>query len=134
MKDKQLDRKQIRTFGIGLIVILSIISSLQIYWGRTEVGIGLFIACTFVVIVVIFTPTMLIPLYRLMLFVSRTMGFVITPIILGLVFYLVFAPTGILFRLIRKDILDRRSNVSAESYWKPKKLPQDDLNRYERQY
>jgi len=134
MKDKQLDRKQVRTFGIGLIVVLSIIASLQIYWDRIEVGIGLFTAGAVILVVLIFTPTVLVPLYKLMLFISKTIGFVTTPIMLGLVFYLVFAPVGILFRLIRKDILDRRFNVSADSYWKPKEMPQDDLNRYERQY
>lgn len=134
MKDKQLDRKQVRTFGIGLIVVLSIIASLQIYWDRIELGIGLFTAGAVILVVLIFTPTVLVPLYKLMLLISRAIGFVTTPIMLGLVFYLVFAPVGILFRLARKDILDRRFNVSSDSYWKPKEMPQDDLNRYERQY
>ncbi|MFC2051736.1 hypothetical protein ACFLT4_03300 [Chloroflexota bacterium] len=134
MKDKQVDRRQIRIFGIGLIVIVSIIASLQTYWGRTEVGIGLFAAAVLLLIVVIFVPTGLIPLYKLMLCISRAIGFVMTPVILGLVFYLVFTPVGVLLRLIRKDILDRRFEVSSDSYWKPKEPMSDDLDRYERQY
>ena len=57
-----------------------------------------------------------------------------TPVVLGLVFYLVFVPAGIMIRLMRKDILDRKFNINADSYWKAKEAAQDDLGRYERQY
>jgi len=134
MKDKQLDRRQVRTFGIGLLVVLLIIASLQIYWGRTGLGIGLFAIGIFTLLVLIFTPTALIPLYKLMLFISRAIGLVMTPIVLGLVFYLVFAPIGILFRLKRKDILDRRFDVDSNSYWEVKEPVPDSQRRYERQY
>lgn len=129
-----MDGRQIRIFGIGLIVIVSVIAGLQTYWGRTEVGIGLFTVAVLTLIVVIFTPTGLIPLYKLMLLISRATGFVMTPVLLGLVFYLVFTPVGILLRLIRKDILDRKFEVSSDSYWKPKEPTPVGLDRYERQY
>jgi len=134
MKASQPTRKQVRTFGIGLIVILSIIAGLQIYLGRLEVSIGLFSACAVILVMLVLSPTILTPLYQLMLVVSKAIGVVMTPIVLGLVFYLVFAPVGILLRLVRRDILDRKFNINSGSYWKAKEATRDDLGRYERQY
>lgn len=134
MESNQPTRKQVRTFSIGLIVILSIIAGLQIYLGRLWVGIGLFSACAVILVMLALSPAMLIPLYRGMMFVSKAIGVVMTPVVLGLVFYLVFAPVGILFRLVRRDILDRKFNINSDSYWKAKEAAQDDLGRYERQY
>jgi|TARA_Y100000031_G_scaffold147216_1_gene181988 hypothetical protein len=134
MKDKQLDRKQVRTFGIGLLVVLITIAGLQIYWGRIGPGAGLFAVGLVILLLLIFAPAALVPLYKLMRLISRAIGLVMTPIMLGLLFYLVFAPMGILFRLARKDILDRRFNVDADSYWETKEPISDSLHRYERQY
>jgi len=134
MKVNQPDRKQVRTFSIGLIIIILIIAGLQIYLGRLEVSIGLFSACAVILVMLLFSPAMLTPLYRGMLFVSKAIGVVMTPVVLGLVFYLVFVPAGIMIRLMRKDILDRKFNINADSYWKAKEAAQDDLGRYERQY
>lgn len=134
MKNAVPDKKQIRTFGIGLTAVISIIAGLQIYWGRPEIGIGLFIACAIILILLIFTPTILIPLYKLVLRVSKWIGVVTTPVMLGLVFYLVFAPVGIVLRLIKRDILDKRFDVSCDSYWKAKEKALGGLDRYEQQY
>ena len=57
-----------------------------------------------------------------------------TPFVLGLVFYLVFAPVAIVLRLARKDILDKKFNINSDSYWKARETTQDGLHRYERQY
>jgi len=134
MKDKWLDRKQVRTFGIGLLVVLLIIAGLQIYWGRIGPGAGLFVVGLVILLLLIFAPAGLVPLYKLMRLISRGIGLVMTPIVLGFLFYLVFTPIGILFRLVRKDILDRRFNVDADSYWETQKSISDSLHRYERQY
>jgi hypothetical protein len=134
MKASQPTRKQVRTFSLGLIVILAIIAGLQIYLGRLWVGVGLFGASAAVLIVLLSSPTMLTPLYKGMLVVSKAIGLVMTPVVLGLVFYVVFAPVGILLKLGRKDILDRKFNINSDSYWKARETAPDDLSRYERQY
>ena len=90
--------------------------------------------CAAILIALIFSPAILIPLYRVMLWVSRAIGVVMTPVILGLVFYLVFAPVGIVLRLMRKDLLDKSFNTGSYSYWKVKETIRDDRHRYEQQY
>jgi hypothetical protein len=45
------------------------------------------------------------------------LGSIIAPIIMMLVFFIVVAPTGIIMRLLGKDLLKQKLDNSVESYW-----------------
>ena len=61
-------------------------------------------------------------------------GFVISKIILGTVFLLVFTPVALVFRLIGRDALGlKRKPAGAATYWQPKSQPADP-RRYLKQY
>lgn len=42
---------------------------------------------------------------------------VISPVVMGLLFFAVAVPTGLLMRLLRKDLLRLRKDPNAHSYW-----------------
>lgn len=42
---------------------------------------------------------------------------IVTPIVMGLMFYLLFTPFGLVMRLMGKDLLSLRLDSQAESYW-----------------
>jgi hypothetical protein len=46
-----------------------------------------------------------------------------TPIIMGIVFYVMFAPLGLLMRLFGKDAMARKLDKSAETYRVPSDRP-----------
>lgn len=48
-------------------------------------------------------------------------GFFISPIIMLLIYFLIFFPTGIIFQILRKDLLCRKINKNSKSYWKYRK-------------
>lgn len=52
------------------------------------------------------------------------LGWINSRILLIIIFYLVFAPTGLVMRLLRVDLLDRKIEKDKPSYWKTK----DDLD------
>jgi ABC-type uncharacterized transport system permease subunit len=60
-------------------------------------------------------------------------GFVISHILLAIVYYLVITPIGLALRLAGKDPMTRRFDPQAPSYWVSKE-PQIDTERYFRQY
>jgi Saxitoxin biosynthesis operon protein SxtJ len=47
------------------------------------------------------------------------MGRVTTPILLGLVWLILFAPLGMVFRLLRRDAMRRRFPASDATFWEP---------------
>src|SRR5262245_8622297 len=57
------------------------------------------------------------PVYVGMMVIALPIGFVISHALLGAIYFLMFAPMALLFRLRRKDPLDRAWNPSAGSYW-----------------
>ena len=61
------------------------------------------------------------------------LSFVTTRIILGLVFFLIVTPIGVVKRLSGWDPLSRRSG-SSESYWRPYSERQRDPRHYEKMY
>ncbi len=45
------------------------------------------------------------------------LGWFNTRLLLGIFFYLIITPTGLLMRLFGKDLLDEKIDKSAKSYW-----------------
>ena len=47
----------------------------------------------------------------------------VTPLVMSFLFFVVFSPIGILFKLINKDLLDQKIDKSSKSYWVLRKNP-----------
>jgi hypothetical protein len=61
--------------------------------------------------------------------VTFPVGWFISRVLLGLVFYCLFTPLGLFFRLIGRDALGRRLIRGSDSYWSAKPEP-DDIRGY----
>ncbi len=64
-----------------------------------------------------FRPALLKPVRKVWMILSLLMGWVMTRVILVLLFYLVIFPIGFLSRCAGKDFLDRKIEPGKESYW-----------------
>ena len=62
------------------------------------------------------------------------MGFIMTRILLTLIFVLLFIPTGLLMRLFGRDPLRRKLDPDAKSYWIRKQYDPESRERLERYY
>ena len=60
-------------------------------------------------------------------------GWTVSQVILLAMFYGLFVPIGLVFRLIGRDPLQRARSSNLESYWSPKSAPAD-LRRYFKQF
>jgi hypothetical protein len=62
-------------------------------------------------------PAALAPVERIWMTVARAMGWVMTRVILTLLFCLIFTPAGLILRLLGKDPLGLRFPGNTASYW-----------------
>jgi hypothetical protein len=62
-------------------------------------------------------PAMLAPLNRFWLRVGLAMERVVSPVVLGILFFLTFAPVGLLMRFLGKNPLQLGFDRDAQSYW-----------------
>lgn len=56
-------------------------------------------------------------MFRLWMVAVFPIGFVVSHLAIGLVFYLVITPIGLVMRLLGRDPLERKFDRSAQSYW-----------------
>jgi large-conductance mechanosensitive channel len=68
----------------------------------------------------------LTPLNKLWFKFGILLGKIISPVIMGIIFFLVVTPIGLIMRLLRKDVLNLRYNKN-KSYWIEKGGPKSKM-------
>ncbi|MCK7580737.1 MAG: SxtJ family membrane protein [Chromatiales bacterium] len=118
-----MSHKQERQFGFLFAAVFTIVAfwplwpltAPNLYWLG---GAGAWLLAALVV------PRALAPLNRGWIAFGHVLGWINARIILGLVFFVVVTPTGLIMRLLGKDLLRMRSPRSA-SYWIKRDQPLD---------
>ena len=62
-------------------------------------------------------PKVLAPANRLWTAFGLLLGRLVNPLVMGLLFYLVVTPTGLIMRALGKDLLRLKRDPDAASYW-----------------
>ena len=62
-------------------------------------------------------PKANLPIYVGLTLLSYPIGFVLSYVIMGILFYGLITPVGLIFKLIGRDALHRRFEPQAASYW-----------------
>jgi hypothetical protein len=68
-------------------------------------------------LVTLFRPSLLHLPNRAWTGLGLSLGKVVNPIVIGLLFYLVFTPIALALRWMGKDLLHLRRNPAAKTYW-----------------
>ena len=67
-------------------------------------------------------------------FLAWPIGFVVSHVVLAVVYYLVLTPIGLLTRLFGYDSMEKRFDPEAESYWFKRSIKRVESKRYFRQF
>ena len=104
-----------RSFGIVLFIVFLFIALYPIINGQNVRLWSLLISLIFLVLGIA-NSRILTPFNKLWFKFGILLGNIISPIVMGIVFFLVVTPTGLIMRFFRKDILKLKKN-SSDSYW-----------------
>ena len=132
IKNIPYSKRDIRSFGITMGIILFIISGLLMYYNKEIYQVIGIIALTFVGLGLIL-PAVLKPLYFVWMTFAAILGWVMTRVILSLVFYLIITPIGLLTRLIGEDFLALKK-TDSDSYWNYRDSAEELNQDYEKQF
>ena len=105
-----------RSFGITFVVVFALIAAWPLLHGDGPRWWAVVVAAALLVVSLV-VPRVLRPLNRLWMRFGLLLHRITTPVLLGIVFYLVVWPTGALMRLFGKRPLRLEVDRSAESYW-----------------
>ena len=114
--DHTATRKELRQFGLLVGAIFTVIGLWPVVF-RGEplrlwaIGIGgLLIACGGML------PQLLGPIYKGWMWVGHILGWINTRILLGIVFYALVTPMGLVFRFMGKDMMRQAFAESSTTY------------------
>lgn len=124
---KNLQLPSNRNFGLFFSLIFSIISFYFYLKDNFPIAF-LFIFIALIFFIVVFTrPKLLRPLNRMWMKLGTFLGRIVSPLILGLIFFSIFTPVGIIMRLLSRDELLLRFK-NKKSYWQ-NPLTKDSLEK-----
>ncbi|MBD3235441.1 MAG: hypothetical protein GF330_01910 [Candidatus Eisenbacteria bacterium] len=113
---RQMQRRHLRRFGLTVGCAFLVLAALLFWKQRPLWPLFAGLSGAFLLLGVIWPPV-LGPIERIWMKAARVMGWFMTRVILGLVFVLLFAPAGLVIRLLGKDPLELRRDPQARSYW-----------------
>ena len=114
-----------RNFGIVFSIVFLIIAIWPIL-NQNEIRIWSIIISLIFLILGLSNSKILSPLNKLWFKIGIYLGKIISPLIMGIIFFLLVTPTGLIMRLLGKDILNLKYN-NKKSYWIEKNDPKSNM-------
>ena len=105
-----------RNFGLTFAAILGVIGLVPLVHGQGPRLWALIPALCFLA-AALALPTVLTPLKLAWMKFGLLLHALVTPVIMGLIFYLAVTPTGLIMRAFGKDPLRLKLDANAPSYW-----------------
>ena len=135
---------QLRTFGLTSLVIFGALGTL-VWYRQTflhfdlgaesslALATGMWTVAAVSGLLALVAPRMLRPFFLVLSVITYPIGYVVSHLVLIVVFYGVLTPIGVALRVFRGDFLGREIDRDRLSYWieRPKVR---DMKRYLRQY
>ncbi len=130
-------RRELRKFGVLMAIVLATVALVIAWkndWSPTTAAMTLFVAGAVFGLAAAAVPTALRPVYLVWMTIAIVLGFVMTRVILAVVFYLLLTPIGLLLRVLGKDPLTKGPDATKDTYWIPKEYRTKDPVRFEKYY
>jgi len=132
--DHDPSSRQLNVFGVIWLVFFSIVGGIVLKnGGSVQLATVLWCLATVVPVLGWIVPGFMRFIYIGMAYAAFPIGFVVSYLIMAVVYYLVLTPIGLVMRLFGYDPMDRHFNASADTYWCPREQD-NSLNTYFRQF
>ena len=114
-----------KSFGIVFSIVFLLISIYPLINDENIRYWSLLISFVFLVLGLL-NSKILTPLNKIWFKFGILLGKIISPFIMGIIFFFVVTPIGLLMRILKKDLLNLRFN-NDKSYWIKKKGPKSKM-------
>ena len=133
-KDKgNNERRMLRKFGITLGIIFGIIGVI-LQWYENNYAVYFFGLSLFLISMGILAPGLLKPVEKGWMAFALILNWIMTKVLLGILFFSIFTIVGFLWRLFRRDPLGLKFDKNSKSYWIRGQEAELDKSRYESQF
>ena len=133
MSDTQNHLPSNKKFGLFFSAIFVLIAAYAHFKFRIEFAVFALMTSALFAIAVFLTPEILTPLNRLWFSIGLLLGKIVSPIVLGLIFFVLITPVAFVTRLFGRDELKIKKRT-VESYWVDRSPPGPTSESFKNQY
>ena len=105
-----------RGFGFIFSAVFVIIGLYPVLQGQ-DIRLWAFIIALIFLFFSIFLPKALIVPNKLWFKFGILLSLIVSPIVLGFIFFAIITPTGIIMKMLGKDLLNNKYDKTKKSYW-----------------
>ena len=106
-----------RSFGFTFVIFFALVALWQGWVGHIIASAFLSGFSVAMLVATLVRPRVLAPLNRAWMKFGGLLHMVVSPVVLGAMYFLVITPVALFMRLIRRDALHRRFDRDARTYW-----------------
>ena len=114
-----------RSFGIVFSIVFLLISIYPLIIGDSFRYWSLFISLIFLILG-LSNSKILTPINKIWFKFGILLGKIISPLVMGFIFFFIVTPIGLLMRMLQKDLLNLKFN-NNKSYWIKKTEPKSKM-------
>ena len=114
-----------RSFGIVFFIVFLLVSIYPLI-NDEEIRIWSLIISLIFLFLGLLNSQILTPLNQIWFKFGILLGKIVSPLVMGIIFFLVVTPTGIIMRILKKDLLNLKYS-GDKSYWIKKKGPKSKM-------
>jgi len=133
MERINLDKNTLKKFSVTMFFALCIISAILLLKHKS-IFIWFYSSGAAFFLLGALNADLLKPLYIIWMRLALVLSYINTRLILIIVFYLIFTPIGLVMKLFKIDLLDRKIEGNRQSYWKKKEGTEFRPFNYERRF
>lgn len=122
-----------RSFGFTFAAVFALLGA-WLTWRANRFGVPVLGAAAAFALIAIAIPRILHPLNVGWMHFGMLLSKIVSPIVLGVIFFVLFVPVGLFFRLTGRDILRRSFERDRPSYWIDRTPPGPDGKSFPRQF
>lgn len=129
--------KALRSFGTSVGPVLLLIGIVVLWQNEWHPSVTFYVLVSIggaLILLGLVRPAVLKPLHIVWMGLALLLGFIMTRVVLTVVFYLAVTPIGVVLRALDKDPLQRTVDKEAETYWVPKVYDDPSPSRLEKYY
>ena len=117
-----------RNFALVFFIFFLIVSLWPLIYGEL-IRIWSFIFSLVFLILGLMNSKLLTPLNKLWFKFGTILGALIAPVVMGVVFFLVVTPIGLVMRIMGKDLLNKKYDNKKRTYWIKRSTPIGTMKR-----
>ncbi|PKN10665.1 MAG: hypothetical protein CVU72_00440 [Deltaproteobacteria bacterium HGW-Deltaproteobacteria-7] len=133
IKNIKGDKSDWKKFGMMMGIILAVIG-FYLLWKKNNCFEYVLILASVFFILGLIIPMALKRVYQAWMALSVIMGFIMTKVIMVIIFYLIVTPVGLVASLTGKKFLDMEMDKKAKSYWIVRETLRKEKSDYEKQF